>query len=92
MSRIRYRCENCGNGFDQLGSKDICMEEYNGVADLFGTRTYKTCDACPICGSFEYEEYYLPEAVPADAKLIHRVFPIRKVHKIENAERRYVWL
>lgn len=55
-----YRCLGCGEVFheSEAEEKNICYEDYYGVADLFHGRHYFTLMVCPFCGyeSLEYCE------------------------------------
>ena len=53
-----WKCECCGEIFEQPDSERYCLEEYNGVSGLFGNRTYGYYDVCPECGSARIEKYY----------------------------------
>ena len=52
-----YKCDDCGSTFDEPEIVSYCKEEYNGVADLFGHQTWGTYDACPDCGSEDFERF-----------------------------------
>lgn len=54
-------CEHCGEIFEQPDSKRYCLEEYNGVSNLFGNRTYGYYEVCPECGSEHIETFYESE-------------------------------
>lgn len=51
-----YRCNDCKEIFDTPDSESICLEDYNGVSDIFYRRSWITIDICPCCGSSEVEE------------------------------------
>ena len=57
-----FICNECDAMFNEPEFESVCMEEYNGVADLFpGSRTYKSFARCPECGSDDLEEHYCDE-------------------------------
>lgn len=59
---MMYYCTECGEMFNEADTISICMEEYNGVSDLFpGSRTYRDIAVCPECKSEELEEFYCDE-------------------------------
>lgn len=54
-----YKCMCCGEVFEEseVSVKEICYEDYYGVADLFHSRNYVSMYCCPYCES-EIIEYY----------------------------------
>lgn len=53
-----YRCERCGEIFDEPDSKEICFESYYGVGSMFQDRHYGSVAICPECGTEDIEKYY----------------------------------
>lgn len=53
-----YRCERCGEIFDEPDHKEICLESYYGVCSMFSDRHYESIPICPKCGTQDIEEYY----------------------------------
>ena len=51
-------CEDCGSQFSEPENVRYCKEEYNGVDNIFGHRTYGYFEACPYCGSEEIESTF----------------------------------
>ena len=60
---MMYVCERCGSKFSDPDTRTYCKEEYNGVASLFGSRTYGTYDVCPECGSEDVDQTYEDEDI-----------------------------
>ncbi len=54
---MAYKCPECGEIFDEPDYETICMEEYCGVASLFGDRHYATFANCPNCGTSIDDQY-----------------------------------
>lgn len=52
-----YKCEMCGSLFSEPELVRYNKDEYNGVADLFGNWQYGHYEACPECGSEEFNSY-----------------------------------
>ena len=46
-----YKCEECGNVFDEPKMVQECVGEF------WGTPAYETWAVCPDCGSDEIEDY-----------------------------------
>ena len=52
------RCNECGAIFEEPDYMEICLEDYNGVSDIFPDRHhYRTVANCPECGSAIDPEY-----------------------------------
>ena len=56
-----WKCENCGEIFNEPEFIKYCLEDYNGVSSLFPDRHYATYPTCPDCGSKRLDEYYEDE-------------------------------
>ena len=56
-----WKCERCGEIFDEPGEKKVCYEDYYGVSSLFTTNTYGYFAVCPNCGSDYIDEWFRPE-------------------------------
>lgn len=53
----RWKCDRCGSIFDEPELVSYCKEDYNGVSDLFGRRTWGNYPVCPDCGSEDIDTY-----------------------------------
>jgi len=51
-----YRCNDCGEYFDEPEEKHTSYESYYGVAGDFPTRTPLTLYICPWCFGEDFEE------------------------------------
>jgi len=56
-----WRCERCGEIFDEPEYVEECAESYYGVSSLFGNYNYISFAICPECGSEKLNEHYYPE-------------------------------
>ena len=68
-------CEDCERIFSQTGSHTVCLEEEYGVSSMLHGRTYRDWACCPYCGSYEIEDFFLPQAAAKpEEKLVSRRF------------------
>lgn len=55
-----YKCPECDEIFEKPDFMEYCLEDYNGVSNLFPNRHYATYASCPVCGTpidTEYDTY-----------------------------------
>ena len=56
-----YRCECCGEVFQQPEFRKFCYEEHFGVSSIFPNKNYGEYAVCPECGSKRIDDYYEDE-------------------------------
>ena len=54
---MAYRCDNCGETFEEPDYELTSYEDYYGVSSLFPDRHYMYLSVCPNCGSEDIEEF-----------------------------------
>jgi predicted nucleic acid-binding Zn-ribbon protein len=56
-----WKCNRCGEVFEDPASREYCCEDYAGVGSMFPDRHYSSYDVCPHCGSARIEEVWEDE-------------------------------
>lgn len=45
-----YRCNECGETFEEPIYMEVCWEDYYGVGSMFENKNYGVIAECPYCG------------------------------------------